>query len=258
MSRGNGAKPDRSIDTFQRGAFTLAQSRGGHRAGLDALLLAATAPANLNGNVADMGSGAGAVGLAIAARRPAVRVTLIERDATALEDARTTLALPSNAALQERSSLLEADLSLRGAEREAAGLKADAFDAAFANPPFNLPTERASPDMRRSEAHVTDAETFEAWLRTAAHIVKPGGALTMIARPENLPVLLAAWSGRFGGPTLRAAFVGAGPSAGRILLRGRKGARDPLRIFPELRLRDGNGVTELGRAVADGEAAVAM
>ena len=258
MSTADGSKPDRSIDTFQRGAFTLVQSRGGHRAGLDALLLAATAPANLSGNVADMGSGAGAVGLAIVARRPHVRVTLIERDATALEDARTTLALPSNVALRERMSLLEADLSLRGAERDAAGLEANAFDAAFANPPFNLPTERASPDMRRSGAHIADGDTFEAWLRTAAHIVKPGGALTMIARPENLPVLLTAWSSRFGGPTIRAAFVGAGPSAGRVLLRGRKGTRDPLRLFPEVRLRDGDGTTELGRAVADGKATVGM
>ena len=258
MSRSPGAKPDRSLDTFQRGAFTLAQSRGGHRAGLDALLLAATAPANDACEVADLGSGAGAVGLSIAARRPDVRVVLVERDATALQDARISLDLPANASLRDRITLLAADLGSRGEERERAGLHADMVDAAYANPPFNLPGDRASPDMRRAGAHAADDVTFEAWLRTAAHIVRPGGMLTMIARPENLPMLLGAWAGRFGGPTMRAAFIGPGPSAGRILLRGRHGARDPLRIFPELRLRDANGPTELGRAVADGDATVAM
>lgn len=251
-------KPDRSLDTFQRGAFALAQSRGGHRAGLDALLLAATAPPDGAREIADMGSGAGAVGLSIASRRSEALVTLIERDATALADARATLDLPNNVGLHGRITLLEADLALRGEAHGDSGLHADSFDAAYANPPFNLPSERASPDMRRAAAHATDDETFEAWLRAAARIVRPGGALTMIARPENLPVLLSAWTNRFGGPTMRVAFVGPGPSAGRVLVRGRKGARDPLRIFPELRLRDANGPTELGRAVADGEATITL
>ena len=250
--------PDRSLDAFQRGSFTLAQSRGGHRAGLDALLLAATAPPDGARDIADLGSGAGAVGLSIASRRPETRVTLIERDAVALADARATLALPDNATVRDRVELIEVDIALRGREREAAGLRANAFDAVYANPPFNLPSERASPDMRRAAAHVATEETFEAWLRTAADIARPGGALTMIARPENLPQLLAAWSGRFGGPTLRVAFIGPSPNAGRILLRGRKGSKNPLRIFPELRLRDRDGPTALGRSVTEGSALITM
>ena len=51
-------------DMFHDAAFEILQPVNGHRAGLDALLLAAALPENAEGTVADLGAGAGTAGLA--------------------------------------------------------------------------------------------------------------------------------------------------------------------------------------------------
>ncbi|MFC6490557.1 methyltransferase, partial [Nitratireductor sp. GCM10026969] len=48
-----------TIDAFHRGRFHLVQPAGkGHRAGLDAMLLAGAVPGNFSGRLADLGAGA--------------------------------------------------------------------------------------------------------------------------------------------------------------------------------------------------------
>ena len=50
-----------TIDAFHRGNFWLVQPRGkGHRAGMDAMMLAAAVPSHFAGRLADFGAGAGA------------------------------------------------------------------------------------------------------------------------------------------------------------------------------------------------------
>ena len=54
-----------TIDAFHRGAFHLVQPKGrGHRAGMDAMMLASLVDAEGPVRVADLGAGAGAAGLA--------------------------------------------------------------------------------------------------------------------------------------------------------------------------------------------------
>ena len=203
--------------------------------------------------VADFGSGAGAVGLAVASRLPAARATLVERDPEALDDARGTLAHVRNAALADRVVLLAADLLQRGAEREASGLRAALFDHVLANPPYNDARHRVSPDTRRAAAHMSDPATFDAWTRTAAATLVPGGRLTMIVRPANLASLLAAWDGRFSGPALLPLHTRPG-AATRVLVHGRRGGRNALAILPSLRLHDANGPTHACEALTSGDA----
>ena len=228
------------------------QAPDGHRAGLDALLLAACARSEAS-RVADFGSGSGAVGLAVASRLPSASVTLIEREAGALADARATLAHPLNAGLAARLSLLEADLTARGAAREAAGLADGMFDHVLANPPYNDAAHRVSPNPRRAAAHVADDDTFEVWARTAAATLRPGGRLTVIARPSNLPAILAAWSGRFSGPFLLPVHTRPG-AASRLLAHGRLGARDPLALLPALRLGSTGEAASTTDALTSGDA----
>ena len=46
-----------TVDAFHRGAFLLAQPAGrGHRAGLDAMILAAAVPSGFTGRLADLGA----------------------------------------------------------------------------------------------------------------------------------------------------------------------------------------------------------
>jgi tRNA1(Val) A37 N6-methylase TrmN6 len=78
------APPVHTLDAFHRGDFWLVQPKGaGHRAGVDAMMLAAAVPASFAGKLADFGAGAGAAGLAVASRCPKAEVVLVENSADA-------------------------------------------------------------------------------------------------------------------------------------------------------------------------------
>jgi tRNA1(Val) A37 N6-methylase TrmN6 len=136
-----------TVDAFHRGRFWLVQPEGsGHRAGLDAILLAAVVPGDFAGSVADLGAGSGAAGLAVLSRCERASAVLIERSPEMAEYARASLALEQNAALADRASVLEADVTRTGKARAAAGLTDNTFDFVIMNPPFNAGNDRATPD----------------------------------------------------------------------------------------------------------------
>jgi tRNA1(Val) A37 N6-methylase TrmN6 len=227
-----------SIDAFHRGAFHLVQPLRGHRAGMDALMLAAAAPSSFAGRLADLGAGAGAAGLAVLARCPRAQAVLVEREADMADFARRTLELSQNAAIARRAALLVADVTLAGAARREAGLDDRGFDAVIMNPPFNDTRDRQTPDALRKAAHVMEAGMFERWIRTAAAIAKPGGTLALIARPQSLAEILAALQGRFGGLDMKPIHPRPGDAAIRIVLRGVRGSRRALALDPPLFLHE--------------------
>lgn len=228
-----------SVDAFHRGRFVLVQPKKGHRAGLDAMLLAAAAPRDFSGRLADLGAGAGAAGLAVAARGPQSSIVLVERNREMLRHAQLTLAHPANTFLRERITLLAADVTLTGAARCAAGLNDSSFDFALMNPPFNAPGDRPSPDELRRTAHVMEDGLFESWLRTAAALVKPRGGVALIARPQSLGEILAALAGRFGNARILPVNARKDSSAIRIIIRAMRGSRAPLSLLPPLILHEG-------------------
>lgn len=231
-----------TIDAFHRGAFHLVQpARGAHRAGMDAMMLAAAVPGGFSGRLADLGSGAGAAALAVAARCPLARVTLVEREPDMAGFARSSLALPGNADVASRADILLADVALTGNARRAAGLADDSYDFAIMNPPFNDGRDRQTPDALRKAAHVMEDETFERWLRTAAAIVRPRGGLALIARPQSLGEILAAIDGRFGAAEILPIHPRPGAVAIRIVLRAVRAARKPPSIASPLFLHDAGG-----------------
>jgi tRNA1(Val) A37 N6-methylase TrmN6 len=245
-----------TIDAFHRGAFFLAQPAGrGHRAGLDAMILAAAVPSGFTGRLADLGAGAGAAGLAVATRCPDARIVLVERDAEMVAYARRSLGLPQNAALIGRAEVLAADVTLSGEARAAAGLADRAYDFAIMNPPFNAPADRASSDDLKKRAHVMPSDMFEQWVRTAAAIVKPGGGLALIARPVSLETILAALAGRFGEARIVPIHPRAEEDAIRIVLRARHGSRGGPALSPPLVLHDtGRALTPHADAICNGTA----
>ncbi|GAA4660537.1 tRNA1(Val) (adenine(37)-N6)-methyltransferase [Bartonella pachyuromydis] len=232
---------DETIDSFHRGKFYLVQPRiQGHRSGMDAMLLASLVPSNLKGKVVDLGAGAGAAGLAVAARCPQVHVTLVERSAFMVSYAHKTLMLKQNERLAERICLLEADVTLKGKNRLEVGLVDNSFDFAIINPPFNNPADRKTPDKQKSEAHVMSEDMFDHWLRSAAAIVKPGGYLGLIARPRSLNDILYALKGRFGGICIIPVHARATTPAIRVLFYAKRGSRAALSILPALIMHEDN------------------
>src|SRR5512146_1504946 len=68
-------------DAFLGGRLRLRQPKSGHRAGHDAILLAAATAARPGDRVVELGAGIGAVGLALATRVEGIRLVLVEIDA---------------------------------------------------------------------------------------------------------------------------------------------------------------------------------
>jgi len=234
--------PPHTVDAFHRGRFWLVQpERAGHRAGMDAMMLAAAVPTAFTGRLADFGAGAGAAGLAVISRCEGATALLVERAPEMAAFAEATLAHPANRHLAGRAAVLRADVTLTGKARAAAGLADNEFDFAIMNPPFNAAVDRATPDALKRQAHVMEDGLFESWVRTAAATVKPRGGLAVIARPASLRPLLDALAGRFGNAEILAVHPRPDRPAIRIVVRAVRGARGGLVLHPPLMLHVGPG-----------------
>ena len=231
-----------TVDAFHRGRFHLVQPAGrGHRAGMDAMLLASLVADDRVVRVADLGAGAGAAGLAVASRLPKASVVLAERSPDMAGFARKRLALQENADIATRTEVLETDVTLTGRARVAAGLVDDSFHHVIMNPPFNDPGDRRTPDALRAEAHAMTGDLFESWIRTASAIAVSGGQLSLIARPQSIAEIIAACGRRFGGLEITAIHPRDGENATRILVTGIKGSRARLQMRAPLLVHDRPG-----------------
>lgn len=231
-----------TVDAFHRGQFVLVQpGEGHHRSGLDAMLLAATVADEFSGQLADLGAGAGAAALAVLSRCERAGATLVENDRVMLDCARQTLERPENARFASRAEVIDADVTLSGADRTRAGLADTSFDHVIANPPFNDARDRQTPKPGKAAGHVIDSDALATWCRTAAAITRPGGRFSLIARPSMLGTILSALEGRFGGISIRPVHPDCDGTAIRILVSGVKGSRARPGILPPVVLHRTGG-----------------
>ena len=229
-------------DAFFRGGFEVLQPVDkGHRAGSDALLLAAGLEEGASGRLADLGAGVGVAGLAALAANPDLEAVLVEIDADMADMARASLELPVNASLAARASVLEADATLTGDKRQLAGLENGAYDYVIMNPPYNHDRQRTSPDELRSLAHAMGEGGLDPWLRTAAAIVKPGGTVVLIWRTELLGDVIAGMKGRFGAIAIMPLHAREDEPASRIVVRAIRGSRAPLSLQRGVVLHEADG-----------------
>lgn len=230
----NDLEDELTQDAFLGGKLHLRQPKSGHRAGHDAMLLAAATPARPGDRVVDLGAGVGAAGLAVAKRVPAIKLALVEIDPRLADLARGNAV--SNAIATETIVL---DVTSGADAFATAGLSADTVDVVLMNPPFNdSARHRASPDKAREIAHVASATTLESWVHAARRILKSGGLLTMIWRADAIAEVLAALDRGFGSLVILPVHADATSPAIRMLVRATKGGKAPTRIQPALILDD--------------------
>lgn len=241
-------------DIFLGGKLCLLQPARGHRAGHDAMLLAASAPSDARRAV-DLGAGVGAAGLALAVRIDKSEVVLVEIDpaAAALAALNAERQQPD---LSARITVATADVAALGRPSGPALPAARAADLVLMNPPFNDPARhRTSPHAGRALAHsVADAD-LDIWLRAAERLLEPGGRLALIHRPEAIEAILAGMKGRFGAVTIRPVHPTPDAPAIRLLVGAVKGRRTPPALLPGFVLadRDGRPSAEAERVLRGGE-----
>ncbi|MEO1397531.1 MAG: methyltransferase [Pseudomonadota bacterium] len=231
-----------TLDGFLDNQFHVYQpEKGAHRSGLDAVMLAATVPQSFTGLMCDLGSGVGVAGLAALQRTSAGSAVLVENDASLVALARRSLGLAENAELSLRAEVLQADVMLAGAERWKAGLVENTFDHVVTNPPYNSAALQVSPYEQKAGAHAGSPELFEGWFRTACAILKPGGKVSAILRPEDLQSLLVVLAGRFGSIRVLPVHAQRHREATRILVGAIRGGKAPLTLLPPKVLHAADG-----------------
>ncbi|MBX3523094.1 MAG: methyltransferase [Xanthobacteraceae bacterium] len=218
-------------DAVLGGRLKLLQPANGHRAGHDAILLAAAAPKSTL--ALDLGAGVGTAGLALLSRRAATHVTLVEVDHALSELS------AQNAA---RNGLANAVRVLRGDITQDLPLQIDAYDLVVMNPPFNDSiTLQASPNASRAHAHVAHPATLERWISRATRHCASGGCLTIIHRPDATLPILKSLDGRFGAIEILPVFSKPSTAAIRVIVRAIKGRKTPTQMLPGITLNDSNG-----------------
>ena len=256
---GDIAEPEIVADAVLDGRLVLRQLRQGHRAGTDAILLAAFCSVASGDRFVDVGAGVGTVGLALARRAPGASGTLLESDvvlaALAAENARQN-------GLDDRVGTVVADL-FDPVARRAAGRLDERASLVVSNPPFFIGTEvRISSRTTKARAHVLGVDGRDrdhaAWLRAALALLAPKGRFYMIHRPEALPRLLRGCEGRLGALVVMPVHAKPTGPAIRLLLAGLKGSRAAMRIARPFVLHGPDGrFTAEAEAVHRGETTIA-
>lgn len=245
---------DLTEDALLGGKVRLLQPRQGYRAATDPVFLAAAVPADPGAEVLDIGCGAGAAFLCLAARVPGVAVTGVEIQ-------------PAYADLARRNAAA-AGLSVEVFEGDAAApppaLKERSFDQVFFNPPYHSAGPPA-PDAGRGTAHHEAEGTLAAFLDLALRRVRPGGQVTVIHRAERLGDLLGLFAGRAGGVRILPLAARSGRPAKRVIVQAKKGAAAPLSLLAPLvihagaeHLGDRPDFTEEALAILEGKAALSL
>ncbi|MDE1172539.1 MAG: methyltransferase [Parvibaculaceae bacterium] len=241
-------------DGFLGGRLSIRQPRAGYRAGVDAVMLAASLPAKAGERVLEAGLGVGVASLCLASRVPGLRMTGIEIQPDLAEAAR------ANAARNGLSGLEVMVGDLRGPMKDwaAQGLLPGIFDHVFSNPPyFDHESHALPPDGGKAVAHAMAAGGLEGWVRFCSVMARPGGSVTFVHRSEALPELLGEMGKLLGGIGIFPLWPREGAPAGRVLARGVRGSRAPFRLHRGLVLHgEGNSFTPAAEAVLRAGAAL--
>lgn len=227
---GRFSEAELSQNAFLGGRLMLFQPLKGYRAGVDPVLLAAAVPAEAGQSALELGCGAGAAILSLAARQPGLTLCGVE-----LQPEYADLARRNAAANGVALDLHCADLTALPA-----AFRQRQFDHVLANPPYyRAGAHSQASDAGRATA-LGGATPLADWVAVAARRLRPKGLLHMIQRADRLPEMLAACDGRLGSVEVLPFAARAGRAPDLLILRARKGGRAAFRLHAPLILHEGD------------------
>lgn len=203
--------------------------------GTDTFLLSSLPRLKPGLRVCDLGSGTGLLGLLLLQRQGDLAVTGVELQ-------------PEAAALMERAAaengLADRLAVRRGDLRDIRSLlPAGSFDLVVCNPPYYpAGAGRLSPSPALQAARAETACTLEDVCGAAAWLLRWGGALCLVHKPERLADLLCALrSAALEPKRLRPVVRRAGEAPSLVLLESRRGGKPGLTWEPPLVLETAEG-----------------
>jgi tRNA1(Val) A37 N6-methylase TrmN6 len=243
MSEFEAPQPSFTEDRLLGGRIRLRQPATGYRVAIDPVFLAAAVPAEPHQLVLDVGCGAGAAMLCLAARVAHSRLVGLEMQRDLVRLAGDNVILNG---LEARASVMIGDL-LHPPPRLSPGV----FDHVMANPPFNergRTTPAAAPG--KSGATIEGEADLAAWVRFSLAMVRSQGTVTFIHRADRIDALLGQIAGRAGEVVVFPLWPEQEKAASRILVRMRKQMAAPARLTPGLVLHEPDGrLTETAEGI---------
>lgn len=154
---------------FRFKQFTIWHNLCAMKVGTDGVLLGAWAPIEFDkGQILDIGTGSGLIALMLAQRAPQTKITAIDIDTSAIEQANHNFSIsPWKDRLECQQSALQ--------EYEGNGI----FDLIVSNPPY-FQDSLKNPNLQRAMARHTDTLSFEDLLIHSARLIKPNGKVALI------------------------------------------------------------------------------
>lgn len=230
----------------------LRQPANGARAAIDPIFLAAAVPAEPGQLALDIGCGAGAATLCLAARVPRCRVFGLELQRDLVRLASDNVVLNG---LSPRVTVAAGDL-LRPPPRLSPGM----FDHVMANPPYIARGGGTPPpDPGKAAATIEGEAELGDWVRFAVAMARSKGSVTFIHRADRIDALLGCLAGRAGEIVVFPLWPAAGRPASRVLVRARREVAAPARLMPGLILHETDGsFTAAAEAVLRGGEALPL
>ena len=217
-----------TLDRLLDGTIELHQSADGYRAGMDAVLLAASLQARDTETLIEFGCGPGAALLCAASRLAQCRFIGVEIDPEAVDLAKGNIKLN---AMGDRVSVMAGDMCDQQQEQSA--------HQVFFNPPFfDDPSALRTPKPEKQRAWLSGDTPLKDWVEAAARTLLPKGRITMIHRADKLADILAALDKRFGSVVIKPVLPRANKAAKRVIVTARLDGRAPLVILAPLVLHD--------------------
>lgn len=232
------------IDDTGFGGIKVIQTRGSGY-GVDAVLLAAFATGETGAGglrkksavslrIADLGTGCGVIAFIMHHKLGGAKLTGYDISPAAI--ARAVRACDING-LADDIDFVCGDIKEIDAQGE--------YDAVLTNPPYfrRTPDEpgAADPDERYIARHETTADIAD-FTKTAAAMLKAGGSLYMIHRPDRLADIITEMRAAGLEPKEMQFIVpSAGRAANMVLIHGVKGAGAELRMLPEIAVHTADG-----------------
>ena len=224
--------------------FVMEQDEKFLKFGTDAMLLSEFAGIKRRDTVCDLGCGAGAISILLAARYESIKIHGVEIVKGAAELAEKNAKLNN---IADRMKIHNIDLKDgRG------GFSSGSFDAVVSNPPFmklgdGLETDREELRIARMEVFCTIDDVCAA----ASYLLRFGGSFSLVHRPSRLWDIFAALEKYKLAPKrfrLVQDTVKAEPSL--VLIEARKGGGSGIKLMPTLILKNPDGTeTDETRAI---------
>lgn len=217
------------------------QPKKGYRAGLDAILLAASLPDRLGMQALELGCGAGGALFPAATRLKNTSFIGLERETEMAALARKGV---SANALDDRVQVIEGDVHNLPSDWE------NRYDLVFSNPPYFEPGKIQAPSSGRHHAYMAEQPLTD-WLKAMLFVTKPKGRITLIHRAGEVGEILSYLLSRSGEIEVYPVRSAPGLPAKRVIVTARKGLRrGEVTLHDGLTMHEGRGARDYTEAAA--------